>query len=132
MPCCHAYMTVFEPIRNRHFETAIRLYIDVSAQWEDPPGSRITQNFIENIRQINYNRRFAATGHMIQKSTMLQSKLRTRRSKTKRLHPVKLKFSLFCRVSQCVACSSARSILNHVTVIAAKGPLLNKSVYSKQ
>ena len=29
-------MTVFELIRNRHFETAIRLYIDVSAQWEDP------------------------------------------------------------------------------------------------
>ena len=55
------------------------------------------------------------------KSTLLENKLHTGTSKTKRLHPVRLKFSLFC-MSQCVACSPARWILVHVTV-NCKGPI---------
>ena len=59
MPCCHAYMTVFEPIRNRHFETAIRLYVDVSVQWEDPQdrdkqGYRV-QAIVDGFCFFTYN-----------------------------------------------------------------------------
>ena len=53
-------------------------------------------------------------------SAKLESKLCAGTSKPKRLHPVKLGFSLFW-MSQCVAYSSAWWILYHVTV-SCKGP----------
>ena len=48
------------------------------------------------------------------KSALLESKLSTGTSRTKRLHQDKFAFSLFW-MSQCVACSPAWRILYHVT-----------------
>ena len=55
------------------------------------------------------------------KFAMLESKLSTGISRTKRLHQDKFAFSLFW-MSQCVACSPAWWILYHVTAIC-KGPI---------
>ena len=52
---------------------------------------------------------------------MLESKLSTGTSRTKRLHQDKFAFSLFW-MSQCVACSPAWRILYHVTA-SCKGPI---------
>ena len=52
---------------------------------------------------------------------MLESKLSTGTSRTKRLHQDKFAFSLFW-MSQCVACSPAWWILYHVTA-SCKGPI---------
>ena len=55
------------------------------------------------------------------KSAMLESKLSTGTSGTKRLHQDKFAFSLLW-MSQCVACSPAWWILYHVTA-SCKGPI---------
>ena len=55
------------------------------------------------------------------KSAMLESKLSTGTSRTKRLHQDKFAFSLFW-TSQCVACSPAWWILYHVSA-SCKGPI---------
>ena len=60
------------------------------------------------------------------RNTLLESKLRTGTSKTKRLHPVKFEFSLFW-MSQYVAFSPAWWILYHVT-INCKGPIVKGPV----
>ena len=67
---------------------------------------------------------FQLTSHGTE-SAMLKSKLHAGTSKTKRLHPVKLEFSLFW-MSQCVASSPAWWILYHVTV-SCKGPIAGPS-----
>ena len=58
---------------------------------------------------------------------MLESKLSTGTSRTKRLHQDKFAFSLFW-MSQCVACSPAWRILYHVTA-SCKGPISYFDVY---
>ena len=58
------------------------------------------------------------------KSAMLESKLSTGTSRTKRLHQDKFAFSLFW-MSLCVACSPAWWILYHVTA-SCKGPFIVK------
>ena len=55
---------------------------------------------------------------------MMKSNLHTGESKAKRLHPVKLEFSLFSK-SQCMAYSPAWWILYHVNV-SCKGPIKSK------
>ena len=61
------------------------------------------------------------------KFAMLESKLSTGTSRTKRLHQDKFAFSLFW-MSQCIACSPAWRILYHVTA-SCKGPI--SSYHSK-
>ena len=74
------------------------------------------------------NELVAANGHMVQKNNLQESKLCTGTFKTKRLHSVKIEFSLYW-MSQCIACSPARCFLYHVT-ISCKGFIGRNSVFS--